>query len=73
MTDHTEYINNIRQTVEDNFSALTGDEGIENWNREACKAYIENEWEINENEIEDSVEQYIEDILKWTEYKLIND
>lgn len=70
MKNHTDYINNISQTVEDNFSALTGDEGIENWDRAACKAYIESEWEINEDEIEDSREQYIEDILNWTERKL---
>lgn len=68
--EHTEYINKIHQTVEDNFSALTGDEGIENWDRQACKTYIENEWEIAEDEIEDSWEQYIEDILNWTERKL---
>jgi len=74
MNDRTEYINHIRQTISDNFSALTGDAGIENWNRELCQQYIEEEWEISENEIfdGDTAEQYIKDILDWTEYALNN-
>lgn len=69
MNDRTEYINHIRQTISDNFSVLTGDAGIENWNRELCQQYIEEEWEIGEEEIfdGDTVEQYIEDILDLVE------
>jgi len=73
MNDRTDYINYIRQTVSDNFSALTGDEGIENWNRQLCKEYIQDEWEISEDEIfeGDTREQFIEDILDRTE-ELLN-
>lgn len=69
---HTEFWNNIYQTVDDNFDALTGGDRLADWPREKCREYIEKSWEIANDDLLDGCDRthYIDAILDKTEERL---